>query len=403
MKIQLSILAILVLGTFLSCSVRDNIVIENKSGLEGKRVIEISQIETNKLLKNALISPFVVEQDGKEIQTQLITNPINNTTSLLLYPDMKGEASLRFIPDKRSNVNFKPLAHAELWHKSGGKFIDKKYIGGGDFMEVDFVRVPDSCTDHSFYIKYEGPGWESNLVGYRFYLDWRNAVDVFGKKTEEMILENVGQDGYDSYHELQDWGMDILKVGSTLGVGTIAYYNGVEAERVAETDSVTCAVLSKGGLRAQIKTNYYGWKTNDFKTNFASYLSIDANSRLTSQVLVFDEAPKNCCTGIYIDKNAEKIELQKGEWTCLATWGKQSLNADNLGLCIFAKTADVSLNTSDSMNYLLVLKPVENKVSWFFGASWELDPTALKTKDAFVKYLEKQLDYLNNPDVVTSK
>ena len=33
-----------------------------------------------------------------------------------------------------------------------------------------------------------------------------------------MVLQDVGQDGYDSYHEMADWGMDVLKVGDAAGV-----------------------------------------------------------------------------------------------------------------------------------------------------------------------------------------
>jgi hypothetical protein len=79
---------------------------------------------------------------------------------------------------------YQKRTQAEISVKTGGHFENRKYIGG-DFENVNYLRVPDEHTDHSYYIRYEGPGWESDLVGYRFYLDWRNATDVFGKKTPE--------------------------------------------------------------------------------------------------------------------------------------------------------------------------------------------------------------------------
>jgi hypothetical protein len=386
---------ILIMLFLLSCQSQTKlftIVLENNN----QETIEIENIANNEQLKHCITEPFAAMQNNSEIPAQVIINPVNGNHNLLLYPNASKKSRVKVMIGREAAA-YEPFTHAELWHKTGGEFIDSKYVGGGDFVEVSSVRVPDECTDHSFYIKYEGPGWESNLVGYRFYLDWRNAVDVFGKKTSEMILEGVGQDGYDSYHEMQPWGMDVLKVGSTLGVGSIAWWNGETIERVAETDSVSCEILSNGGLRAIIKTNYYGWQTANFKTNMQSYLSIDANSRLTKQVLVFDEAPENVCTGIYIDKKAEKIELQAGDWTCLATWGTQSLNNDMLGLCVFAKTSAIISNTADKKNYVLVLKPANNMASWLFGAAWELEPDGIKTKEDFVKYLEDELARLNKP------
>ncbi|MBN2805238.1 MAG: DUF4861 family protein [Prolixibacteraceae bacterium] len=389
----------LVLLLLLSCQSQTKLftlVLENNN----EQTIEIENIAQNELLKHCITEPFAVTQNNSEIPAQVIISPENGNHSLLFLPKASKKSRVKIFTG-RVPAAYAPLTHAELWHKTGGQFVDSKYVGGGDFVEVNSVRVPDECTDHSFYIKYEGPGWESNLVGYRFYLDWRNAVDVFGKTTNEMILDGVGQDGYDSYHEMQPWGMDVLKVGSTLGVGTIAWWNGQAIERVAETDSVTCEILSNGGLRAMIQTNYYGWQTAAFKTNMQSYLSIDANSRLTKQMLVFDAAPENVCTGIYIDQKAEKIELQHGNWTCLATWGQQSLNNNKLGLCVFAKTSNIISLTADKKNHVLVLKTENNMAVWYFGAAWELEPKGIKTKEEFIKYLEDELLRLNKSAALT--
>ena len=56
--------------------------------------------------------------------------------------------------------------------------------------------MPDEHTEiHLFSVGIKGPGWESDKVGYRFYLDWRNAADIFGKKVDTLVLQDVGQDG----------------------------------------------------------------------------------------------------------------------------------------------------------------------------------------------------------------
>ena len=58
---------------------------------------------------------------------------------------------------------------------------------GGVFKPVQSLKVDEKHTDHSFDIQFEGPGWESDKIGYRLYLDWRNAIDIFGKKTNKMV------------------------------------------------------------------------------------------------------------------------------------------------------------------------------------------------------------------------
>ncbi len=53
---------------------------------------------------------------------------------------------------------------------------------GGRFQSVQSTVTPRGNRSHNAYFKYEGPGWESERVGYRLYLDERNRCDIFGKK-----------------------------------------------------------------------------------------------------------------------------------------------------------------------------------------------------------------------------
>jgi hypothetical protein len=46
---------------------------------------------------------------------------------------------------------------------------------------------------------------------------WTGEMLYFLEKTEAIILPQVGQDGFDSYHEMSDWGSDILKAGKGIG------------------------------------------------------------------------------------------------------------------------------------------------------------------------------------------
>ena len=106
--------------------------------------------------------------------------------------------------------------YAEISISQGGEWIDgprghKEYNAGSSFKNIDSLHVPKEHTDHTWFIRYEGPGWENNQIGYRLYLDWRNAIDIFGKKVDSLVLPYVGQDGFDSYHDPADWGQDILK------------------------------------------------------------------------------------------------------------------------------------------------------------------------------------------------
>jgi hypothetical protein len=281
---------------------------------------------------------------------------------------------------------------AEIWYKTGGHFENGKYIGGSEFKKFDFLRVPDECTDHSFFIKYEGPGWESDKIGYRIYLDWRNAVDIFGKKADTIILPYVGQDGYESYHAMADWGQDILKVGESLGIGTLGYWDGKSAKRVSETDSVICKIKD-GDTIAKVMIDYYGWNINKTKLDLETSLSIESGSRVTKYEIDITGNIDNLCTGIVKMEETTLLNSQheKG-WNYLATWGKQSLAGDSLGLAILYEACKEI--TSDEFSHVVVLKPSGNKLVYYFLGAWEKEPGGITTKTEFKFYLDSLVNNL---------
>jgi hypothetical protein len=261
---------------------------------------------------------------------------------------------------------------------------------GGVFKPVQSLKVDEKHTDHSFDIQFEGPGWESDKIGYRLYLDWRNAIDIFGKKTDAMVLQNVGLDGFDSYHEMQDWGVDILKVGSALGIGTLAFWDGEKAVRVEKTDGIFSSV-ENGKNSSKVNVNYSGWEINNTKTDVNSTLEIEAGSYLTKYSIELSEELPNLATGIIKLPETETAVFTdiKTGWSCFATFGKQSLEKDMLGMCIFFKTSELIQQTEDKNSHVIVLKPENKKLTWYFGAAWEQDASGVKSMEDFKEVDER--------------
>jgi len=318
-------------------------------------------------------------------------------------PHEKKQINIYYSPSGDKIRSYPQRTQAELSYKFGGEFKKNQkgrfeYVGG-QFKNMSYLRVPPQHTDHSFYIRYEGPGWESDKVGYRFYLDWRNAIDIFGKKVPEMVLQNVGQDGFDSYHEMSDWGMDILKVGDALGVGGIGMWVENLAKRVSETDSITCEILASGPIHSQIHTKYFGWQVGGNKYNLASDLSIDAGCRMTQHDISISGDPPNLCTGIVKHEDISLIEHSGGDadWGYVATYGKQSLVGDQLGMAIFYKKQDLIQTTEDQNNFVVVLKPMDGQLQYYFFAAWEQEYQGITSESQFKDYLEIIRQKLDNP------
>jgi hypothetical protein len=248
---------------------------------------------------------YIAVVDNREVPIEISTNLLGETRFIFPVAVLNAHETKKISIRPGKAEQYPKRTYAELSHKIGGHFEGQEYVGGFSWVKPNYLRVPDNFKDHAYYIKYEGPGWESDKVAFRFYLDQRNAIDVFGKKTPGIVLPFVGVDDYESYHHMADWGMDNMKVGSALGIGSIAVWDGKKAVRVEKTDSVICYIPSDGKIRSQVMTTYYGWDANGTKCNLKSLLSIDAGSRASHMELLLDKEIENLATGINKDKAAE--------------------------------------------------------------------------------------------------
>lgn len=290
--------------------------------------------------------------------------------------------------------------YAELSIKEGGKWVGQKYEGG-TFINVSKLKVPKSHWDHSFFIRYEGPGWESNRIAYRLYLDWRNCIDLFGKVTDTMVLSKIGLDGFESYHHMSPWGMDILKAGKGLGVGAIGRYNGSEVLHFQKVDS-TLARVENTENSSSVVVKYKGWQTTNDKIDFQSKLTIEPNNRYTKHTIKASKKINGICTGIVKFKNIDLVvkKSANNKWAYFATYGKQSLIPDNLGMAIFYKVADVKEQVEAEFDHLLVFKPSKKEVAFYLLGAWEQEKEGIKTQDEFYNYLDQKLEELNQKNKI---
>lgn len=186
--------------------------------------------------------------------------------------------------------------YAEISIKEGGEWNQRKYVGGkyGNKLRVE---IPKNHTDHSNFIRYEGPGWENSHIGYRLYLDWRNAIDIFGKKTDTLVLPFVGQDDLGSYHNISQWGMDILKAGNSLGIGGFGRYVN---NRVTHFENVgkTIVEINNKEEQSSVEISYLQWNTGDESINLNASLTIFPNDCFTKAELTPSMDIEGLCTGI---------------------------------------------------------------------------------------------------------
>ncbi|NIP18739.1 MAG: DUF4861 domain-containing protein, partial [Xanthomonadales bacterium] len=91
------------------------------------------------------------------------------------------------------------------------------------------------------------------------------------------------------------------------------------------------------------------------------------------------------------------LEISGHAWTWVASWGRQSLAEDHLGMMLLFRKGARSEQTEDEHNYVSVLNPVGGRLEYYFGAIWEQEPGGITTEAEFVALLEQEAEKLTMP------
>ena len=346
---------------------------------------------------------------GAEIPSQIDDTDRDGSPDLLTFvtdfgPNERKSIVLRWGPHAPSKKDYRKRTQADMSIKVDYEYVDGKYAKG-KFLSIDSVRVPTVHVDHDALFRHEGPAWESDKIGYRFYLDARNRTDIFGKKVADMVLNTVGvhdlvADNNESYESMMDWGMDNFKVGTSLGIGSIAMEQGNKVVTVSNTDSVFCVIAANGPVRSDVRASYYGWNVAGKKYDLISSYSITAGSRLTMCEESITSNPENLCTGLAKHENTTLVESTdrpgKG-WQYLGLFGKQSRAGDDMGIAVFYERSEKIERRDDDVSHLVILRPHEGKLKYYFAAAWQQEQNGIRTLEEFRSYLESVTKKLDNP------
>tara|TARA_R110000823_G_scaffold37991_2_gene102707 strand:+ start:5495 stop:6778 length:1284 start_codon:yes stop_codon:yes gene_type:complete len=259
----------------------------------------------------------------------------------------------------------------------------------------------------------DGPSWENDRVGFRHYLDGRNAKDLFGKKTSSMSPEDVGLDAAgaveDNYHVMEDWGRDILAVGNSVGLGGYALINETEFMRLGVTveDSInnvektTFHIDVEGPVNSIISYGYNNWKPNNRTYSVKETTSIwpgiyGFKNTVSVSGLIGDEDLAVGLVNINTDHSLGVLD-ENSKYVVLYTHDKQTYNKEWwLGMAlILPKDKYLGFTQAPktgplSNSFLAKLKIEDNQpVSYYAIAGWELSDEKFSNETYFTYYLKK--------------
>jgi hypothetical protein len=286
----------------------------------------------------------------------------------------------------------------------------------GRFEALDsLIRTSDTLA-HAIphVIQYEGPGWESDKIAFRSYFDNRNGRDLYGKTTSRMVLSTIDSANI-PYEKLADWGMDILKVGNSLGAGSLAMFYNDTIHRLGKTGYSAYKLVSNGPVRSILSLTYRDWLVGGTAYNLADDIRIwGGQYYYENQVTLTGNynGDRDLVTGIGLVHLPDSTYIPVRDETSadinvLYTFGRQSLNNDNLGMAVLlpknefdgwvnaprhgngdevTQTTGVKIKTSS-----------ESPAQFRFYACWEMTDPVFKTEKGFAEFIKKQSLRFANP------
>lgn len=270
-----------------------------------------------------------------------------------------------------------------------------------------------SSTADDMYNKmyHHGPAWESDKIGYRLYFDKKTTVDVYGKK--KYRLELADTKWYPTDQQLADqYGDDILWVGSSVGVGTLKGWDGQAATHIDPMDKRTARIVIDGNLRTVVDMTVEGWKYQGQSINVtARYIHYARHRDMIAQVILDQAAAgKNLTfsTGVQKVRQSQTYSEKDG---LVAVWGTEYPTPDSLkyaretfGLGVIVPQKNIEKMTTDPLNHLVVIQNNKQPVIEYYVTAASLKEEAgYKTADEFFAYLRNWKQRVQHPVKVKLK
>lgn len=277
-----------------------------------------------------------------------------------------------------------PLANVDLRISQGPNDDSRTYAA------VQSFEVPATHTIQDKMFPYEGIGWENDLIGHRIYLDERSVGDVFGKRTPGVALPSV--DYRSKYHEMADWGMDVMHVGPSMGIGGLGLYRDGKLSRFGKDARLKAEVLQGSGKAISFRLTHAGVPlTGGTKGNVEVVYSMVVGSPLTWVKVSSNIPAGTLASGLVTDPKALTITASQpvNGWSYIAQWGSWSLNNDELGIVLFYRTAEAERMPQDNETQPIRFNTASPRYA--FTAVWSKGPQGIDTEQEFRDFLGQTL------------
>lgn len=392
--------------SFISCSgfsqtsKKQNLKLQIKNSLSSKIYTEIFTLQLEPSIKISTNFYPIIKNDTKELVTNQAIDADGDGfwDEILMEVGIEKKTKLTFIINwDTTKTYFEPKTDIKLSLKliknDNDKDINSAIKTRGFFQDIS-----------NPYYRLEGPGIENDKIAFRSFFDARNGKDVFGKITDSLILNKIGFGG--SWHQLHSWGMDILKVGKSLGAGALAVKEENLIYPLADADTTKFQICYKGALSASYQLRFINWDTGSNSSDGSEKIILKkGNFYYQNQINVALKDNQKLIAGFanFLDLPVVFIKHNK-YYSSISTYGKQADGSNTfLGLGIlFPNEEFLSYGTLQKTNQLenttyVSLKKASEFNNIYFFSCWEKSDYRFATEEGFKTYLNDVANSIVHP------
>ena len=234
-------------------------------------------------------------------------------------------------------------------------------------------------------LKHHGPAVENEWLGFRFYFDYKVAVDVYNKTRPGLELKDAGW--YPTpEQQLDGWGADQYKVGKTVGCGGVRLWDGEKVVYLDPVSKRTARVCKEANISyMEMLSEDVPYKGDS--VDILVRLTVFSGKRAAKvEAFALCDKPVQFLTGINYHQTTE---TKQGD-NYLCTWGIHPEDVAayqfNIGGGLIYNPKDFVSITKEASEYQLITNPTKYLSTWVSSACEKEEE--LNSLDKFTEYLE---------------
>jgi pectinesterase len=279
---------------------------------------------------------------------------------------------------------------------------------------------PSSSPKARVHARYDVPrddmAWENDRIAFRIYGVglWKtpdslisNGIDVWPKRTRDLVLEKWYGKGHDEYHTDRGEGADFYNVGATLGAGGTAVWRDGKLHRFQNFK--THKIVADGPIRAIFDLEYEPIDVGGQRVAETKRIIIDAGSNLYRSESVFrtdGSAEIPYAIGFVKRKGMIGSTSKAQAWGWLSAWGPVDVKQGEGGhgelgtALLLDRQRVVDWKESDDHYFAVASAKPGQPVVHYIGAGWTASGDFPDVR-VWWDYLTKSAQRLGTPVKVT--